>query len=196
MKISFTGHDGIQDSPFTFDLDPSRLRGARTAFGAELYVSGDFEAGSARPLAMSGVLSWETENGYGLQIPMQPVGGGTATVAVPISDRQLASLEERRAGGEARLQIAQQRVCCRFECTRCRYRCRRRRAGFSPDWDAPRGCFFAGQSHRFGAPWYDSGACRAAPRTGRSGIRSPEAARGRSSAAHAAGPLAFLIAGL
>jgi hypothetical protein len=106
MDISFTGHDGVQDDPFTLELDPAQMRGARTTFGAELYIAGVFKLRSGRPLAMSGVLAWETENGYGLQIPLQPVGGGSVTVTVPISDRQLGRVEARRAGGEPRFQLA------------------------------------------------------------------------------------------
>lgn len=106
MDISFTAHDGIQDNPFVVDFDPGQFRGTRTTFGAEWYVPLLFKGMAGRPLAASGTLAWATENGYGLQIPMQPVGGGSCALTVPISDHELARIDERRAGGESLLQLS------------------------------------------------------------------------------------------
>ncbi len=70
-------------------------------------VSGNLKVNGrkAQPLAMGGVLSWETEHGNGLLIPQQPAYGGTTPLIVPISDHQLASLETIRASGEAKFTL-------------------------------------------------------------------------------------------
>jgi hypothetical protein len=102
---SFTAHDGIQDHPFVMNFDPGQFRGARTAFGAEWYVPLVFKGVEGRPLAASGTMAWATENGYGLQIPTQPVGGGSCALTVPISDHELARIDEKRGGGESLLQL-------------------------------------------------------------------------------------------
>jgi|GEM_PF-5200750 len=107
MKTFFSAADGTQDNAFSLDLEPEQFRGARSAFGAYVLISGQLESdpAKARPLEIGGSLSWPGEGGAGLLIPRQPVGGGTIGLVAPISDAQLASIEERRGGGEPNLEI-------------------------------------------------------------------------------------------
>ncbi len=106
MKAHFSAADGTQDSAFSLDLEPARLSGSRSAFGAQIVISGllEFDRAKATPLEIGGALSWPNE-GAGLVIPRQPAGGGTIGLVAPISDAQLASIEERRAGGEPNFEI-------------------------------------------------------------------------------------------
>lgn len=88
------------------DLDPSRVRGSRNAFGPVLHIGiqVDYDPSKHQPILFEGTLSWPNEQ-YGLAIPMQTIGGGTAELMAPISDAQIVSLERKRAGRELRLRI-------------------------------------------------------------------------------------------
>lgn len=107
MKIHFSAVDGTQDNAFSIDLDTAQFRGGRSAFGAYVLVSGLLESdrAKAQPLEMGGTLCWPGDGGFGLVIPRQSVSGGTTALVAPISDAQLASIEERRAGGEPNFEI-------------------------------------------------------------------------------------------
>jgi len=107
MKIQFSAVDGTQDNGFSIDLEPAHFRGGRSAFGSYLLVIGllEFDPSKARPLQIGGALSWPGDGGVGLVIPHQPVSGGTTALTAPISDAQLASIEERREGREPTLEI-------------------------------------------------------------------------------------------
>jgi hypothetical protein len=107
MKLHFSATDGTQDNAFSLDLDPAQFRGSRSAFGAQFHVSGllEYDREKVVPLEMGGVLSWHADDSAGLIIPRQPVNGGTTGLTIPISDAQLAGVEERRAGAEANLAI-------------------------------------------------------------------------------------------
>lgn len=108
MKLTFSAVDGTQDNAFSFDVDPAQFRGCRTAFGAQVQVFGNLEFDRTKvvPLQMGGILAWHAEGNMGLSIPMQSVGyGGTIALSAPISDAQLASIEDRRANGEANLAL-------------------------------------------------------------------------------------------
>ena len=109
MKVFFSAVDGTQDNAFSLDLDPARLRGSRSAFGAQLQVIGllEYDRNKAVPLQIGGILAWHADGVSGLHIPSQSVGnGGTIGLAVSIADGQLAGLEERRAGGEPNLTLS------------------------------------------------------------------------------------------
>jgi hypothetical protein len=108
MKVHFSAADGTQDNAFSIDLDPAQFRGGRSAFGAYVLVIGllEFDPAKAHPLEIGGALSWPGDNGVGLVIPRQPASGGTTALMAPISDAQLASIEERRAGGEPAFEIS------------------------------------------------------------------------------------------
>ncbi|MGB8265971.1 MAG: hypothetical protein WCE44_06595 [Candidatus Velthaea sp.] len=107
MKIQFSAADGTQDHAFSMDLEPTQFRGGRSAFGAYVLVIGlvEYNPAKARPLQIGGALSWPGDGGFGLVIPHQPASGGTTALMAPISDAQLASIEERRAGGEPTFEI-------------------------------------------------------------------------------------------
>ncbi len=106
MKIQFSAVDGRQDNAFSLEVDPAQFRGWRSAFGAHLQIHGllEYDRTKVVPLEIAGTLAWHTDATFGLHVPAQPVGnGGSIALALPISDAQLASIEARRAGGEANL---------------------------------------------------------------------------------------------
>lgn len=90
----------------TVEIEGSRVRGSRSAFGPTLHVGIQviFEPNKHSPLLFEGMLCWPGEH-VGLFIPLQSVGRGTADLIVPISDHQIASLERKRAGGELRFEL-------------------------------------------------------------------------------------------
>jgi hypothetical protein len=124
MRAFFSAADGTQDNAFSIDLEPAQFRGARSAFGAYLLITGLLESDptKARPLEIGGVLSWPSDGGTGLLIPPQLASGGTTGLVAPISDAQLASIEERRAGGEPNFEITLTALARRSDGTTGSYR--------------------------------------------------------------------------
>jgi hypothetical protein len=95
-------------------LIPRGSKVRRTAFGASLLIGvfPPYEQPSKDvPLLFYGSLSWASEFD-GLQIPAQPVRGGTSALVVPISDSQITAIERVRKTGEPtfslRLQVVAQ----------------------------------------------------------------------------------------
>ncbi len=91
------------------EVDPARVTGSRSSFGPLLHLGIHvlFDAGKKyhQPILFEGQLKWPGE-GYGVVIPLQSVGGGTAELLVPIGDHQIAGIERTRAGREPNFEIS------------------------------------------------------------------------------------------
>lgn len=108
----------------TIDLDPVRVRGSRSVFGPSLHIGLQviYESAKHIPVLFEGTMRWPGEHS-GLQIPLQTVGGGTAEMIAPLSDHQIAAIEQKRAGNELVLELDLRAVGCPDETGRLgRYR--------------------------------------------------------------------------
>jgi hypothetical protein len=104
-KFDFQYTDAPGQIVLRAEADPGHFSGGRNAFGPILLLRlqwlYDASIPRHRPLAVQGTLQWGADpNGSeGLAIPLQAVTLN-GPVRIPVSDDQLAQLEERRAGGE------------------------------------------------------------------------------------------------
>src|SRR5271170_3559334 len=101
MRVDFYSEARPGTPKAVVEIEPSRVTGTRSPFGPllQIFIQVIYEDGKDMPLIFEGMLCWPNQN-VGLHIPLQTVGRGTATLVVPISDQEIASLEQRRAGGE------------------------------------------------------------------------------------------------
>ena len=107
MNISMTFSDEHGRAHYTLEADPARLQGLRNAFGAVLMVSTLTpyqQPTNDAPLIFLGSLAWANETD-GLAIPPQSIRGGHSSLAVPITDAQMAVIEKVRNGGEPRFSL-------------------------------------------------------------------------------------------
>lgn len=104
-KFDFQYADAPGQIVLRAEADPGHFGGGRTAFGPFLRLQLQWPYDPVIPrhraLAVQGALLWSADpGGYGgLAIPLQAVTPN-GPVMIPVSDDQLARLEERRAGGE------------------------------------------------------------------------------------------------
>jgi len=104
-KFDFQYADGSGQVVLRAEADAGHFGGGRNAFGPflrlQLYWPYDANIPPHRALAVQGALLWggDPEGSGGLAIPLQAVTPN-GPVLIPVSDDQLARLEERRAGVE------------------------------------------------------------------------------------------------
>lgn len=102
MNIRITFSDEQGHAHYFLDSDSARLQGSRNTFGAVLMVSTltpHPQPTDDIPLLFFGSLAWASETD-GLPIPPQPIRGGHSGLAVPITDAQIAAIENARSGGD------------------------------------------------------------------------------------------------
>ncbi|MGD0967770.1 MAG: hypothetical protein ABR949_05735 [Candidatus Aquilonibacter sp.] len=106
MRVDFYSEARPGTPKAVVEIDPTRVIGVRSPFGPllQIFIQVIYEQGKDLPLMFEGMLCWPSQH-VGLHIPLQTVGRGTATLVVPISDHEITSLEQRRAGGELRLEL-------------------------------------------------------------------------------------------
>lgn len=106
-RIAFELDDQPGWSLYALDIEPARFRGSRSVFGATFHLPVSlftFPERSCRPSLFAGALCWADEPD-GLAIPLQPLLFNRSELAIPVSDDQLARLDERRAGNEPRFTL-------------------------------------------------------------------------------------------
>ncbi|HWT06287.1 MAG TPA: hypothetical protein VN224_11065, partial [Xanthomonadales bacterium] len=101
MNIRITFSDEQGHAHYFLESDSARLQGSRNTFGAILMVSTltPQQPTTDVPLLFFGSLAWASETD-GLTIPPQPIRGGHSGLAVPITDAQMAAIENARNGGD------------------------------------------------------------------------------------------------
>src|ERR1700736_3588761 len=107
MNVRVEFRDEQTHAHYVLDVDSARLQGSSSAFGAALLIGvlTPYEQPSKDvPLLFYGSLAWASET-VGLQIPAQPIRGGTSALVVPISDAQIAAIERTRKTAEANFSL-------------------------------------------------------------------------------------------
>jgi hypothetical protein len=101
MNVRIDFRDEQMRWHFGLEADSARFTGTRTTLGPALLIGTVPSAQPAKitPLVFSGWLFWGNEN-HGLLIPPQPLRGGHGTLAVPVTDLQLAAIERSRKESE------------------------------------------------------------------------------------------------
>jgi len=98
IRISFA--DQFGHAHYLLESDSARLQGSRTTFGAALQIHTLTPAQPTKdvPLLFFGSLAWAGES-HGLPIPPQAIGGGDSALLLPITDAQIAAVENARKAG-------------------------------------------------------------------------------------------------
>lgn len=104
---------GSNDPRYKVSIDPERISAGRSIFGPFLLLPVSIEGlhnkedGRAAEdlFLIGGAMGWMDEIVLGLLIPPQIITPNNETLTVPLTDAQIAAMEDKRAGREAQLSV-------------------------------------------------------------------------------------------